>query len=256
MVLYYKSLTSHMKSFNKNNKLQGLNDELHNLALKELLNKDNAMYNQAANKVQREHLEEEIREKLYPTKKENLSKEYYENLEHDKLQKELDNNIITQIGLNKLHKLNELKKGNLLNESLNKHIKKENKLANNLNLFNKNHINKYDINKTQFERNKKRQELVNKYNNLNKINELHKGYHKFEKINPIYHEKVKKINPEIIHKLEKINPEIINESHKLMTIPRGFYNPKNPKGYKKSNRTKSGYSTKPKGIKKNINTLI
>lgn len=66
MPLYYKSLTAQMKSFNKNNKLQGLNDELHNLALKELLNKDNAIYNQEANKLQRQHLKDTIRERLNP----------------------------------------------------------------------------------------------------------------------------------------------------------------------------------------------
>ena len=87
--LYYKPLTSQMKSFRKQLNMQELNDQLHNLKLKELLNKDNEKYNQEANKVQREQIRNQIKERLNP-KKQAFSKEYNENIANDKLQSELN----------------------------------------------------------------------------------------------------------------------------------------------------------------------
>jgi hypothetical protein len=72
MPLYYKSLNSHMKAFRKQLNEQEINDEVHNLALKEELNKDNEIYNKKANIEKRKQL----LKRLFPNeKKERKQKE-------------------------------------------------------------------------------------------------------------------------------------------------------------------------------------
>ncbi len=89
--LYYKPLTSHMKKFRKNLNLQEINDEIHNIALKEELNKDNALINTAAKQLRLEQLKNELRAKLLISKKQpKFSKEYHENIENDKFQTQLE----------------------------------------------------------------------------------------------------------------------------------------------------------------------
>lgn len=107
-----------MDNFRKNLNLQEINDEIHNMELKEELNKDNALLNTAAKAIKLEQLKDQLREKLIGKEQEpKFSKEYYANKEHDK--KEHDKKEVERKNreLELYHK-----KGEELNKSLTKYM--------------------------------------------------------------------------------------------------------------------------------------
>lgn len=88
--LYYKPLTSQMKAFRKQLNEQEINDEIHNLALKEQLNKDNEIYNQQASILRRQ----DLLNRLIPNHKEEAAYNKAEKeIVKEKAKKDILNNL-------------------------------------------------------------------------------------------------------------------------------------------------------------------
>ena len=83
---YYSSLNAKMRRYLNNQKIKEINDELHNINLKEVLNKDNDMLNTAAAKLEREttrkRLEDEFKS-LNPTPEQKILEKAEKAVKHE-----------------------------------------------------------------------------------------------------------------------------------------------------------------------------
>jgi len=107
MPLYYKSLNAHMNKFRKELNLQGLNDELHNLNLKQQLNndlnKENALLGTVATDIKKEELKKKYEHHLHAHNEKKAKQKAEQAVKHDILVRE------------EKHKIHKAQEANLIN---------------------------------------------------------------------------------------------------------------------------------------------